>query len=190
MFCNECGAELADNSKFCTQCGNIIHSKSNFQNVHLRCKNCNGVMSYDDEKAIMICPYCGSKELLIENDMVAVERIKNRTYKEIKFREMDMEVEREQIRAKEQKLTEFKRSGLGRVAIVFSIICSVVALFSFGGGKIVAGFVALVQAILFIISLLIGKQIIKTQIENLNVILTIVGLLMIITFFLVLRLKV
>lgn len=46
--------------------------------VIMECSECHGTMQLDEEKAqgIMVCPYCGKKEMIIESDMVKIEKIK------------------------------------------------------------------------------------------------------------------
>ena len=39
----------------------------------------------------MVCPYCGSKELILESDEVTIERIRNATYKDIEHEKMSFE---------------------------------------------------------------------------------------------------
>ena len=41
----------------------------------LKCKSCNGTMEMDEERPILFCPYCGSKELVEESDDVIKARI-------------------------------------------------------------------------------------------------------------------
>ena len=41
----------------------------------LKCKSCNGTMEMDEERPILFCPYCGSKELVEESDEVIKARI-------------------------------------------------------------------------------------------------------------------
>ena len=36
MKCNQCGAEVAEHNNFCTQCGNVINTKSRFQQTQSR----------------------------------------------------------------------------------------------------------------------------------------------------------
>lgn len=47
--------------------------------VQLKCKSCNGVMEVDPEREILNCPYCGSRDLLVESDSVKIEKIKSQT---------------------------------------------------------------------------------------------------------------
>lgn len=82
MYCNNCGARLSDNSKFCNNCGNQVDSVSASGNytMQLKCKNCGGVMSIDPNRQIMSCPYCDSRELMVESDNVKIQNIKSKAY--------------------------------------------------------------------------------------------------------------
>ena len=78
MFCSKCGNELGAGDAFCRECGAKVNAQSN-NIIHLTCQNCGNSMTFDDDKQIVACPYCGSKELLLESDDVKIERIKSNT---------------------------------------------------------------------------------------------------------------
>lgn len=44
--------------------------------ISLKCKDCNGTLDISEDQEIIFCPYCGSKNLIIESDEVKIERIK------------------------------------------------------------------------------------------------------------------
>ena len=56
----------------------------------------------------MVCPYCGSKELILESDEVTIERIRNATYKDIEHEKMSFEQAKYNDRKQEKKTTSFK----------------------------------------------------------------------------------
>lgn len=78
MKCSNCGFENDSGYKFCGRCGNQLNVNEP-KVLRLKCQNCNGVMDVDEDKMIAFCPYCGSKNLIIESDVVRVERIKSKT---------------------------------------------------------------------------------------------------------------
>ncbi len=78
MFCSKCGNELREGDSFCSKCGSEVNAQ-NDKVIHLTCQNCGSSMTFDDNKQIVACPYCGSKELLLESDDVKIERIKSNT---------------------------------------------------------------------------------------------------------------
>ena len=66
--------------------------------VLIRCEHCGGTMTVDDNNSsVLMCPYCGSKELMRESDSVKIEKIKNETQKEIELKKLEFE-ERERKR--------------------------------------------------------------------------------------------
>lgn len=69
--------------------------------VSIRCENCGGTMMVDDNNSsVLMCPYCGSKELIRESDEFKIEKIKNETYREIELKKLEMEergYKREQV---------------------------------------------------------------------------------------------
>lgn len=86
MFCVKCGTELSQDAKFCFNCGTTVcESGSTVKKMQVRCDNCSGVMEIDKERPILLCPYCGSKELIIESDEITAQRIKSSAYKEVEF---------------------------------------------------------------------------------------------------------
>ena len=51
--------------------------------LHLKCKSCYGTMDVSEDREILLCPYCGSKELIIQSDRVKIQKIKSQVYKEV-----------------------------------------------------------------------------------------------------------
>ena len=47
--------------------------------IKLKCKECGGIMDRDENRPILYCPYCGSKELVEESDEVTKARIEAST---------------------------------------------------------------------------------------------------------------
>lgn len=62
-------------------------------------------MTVDEESSVIKCPYCGSTELIRENDNVKIAKIKNDTKKEIEFKKMEYE-DRERERQHKEKVDE------------------------------------------------------------------------------------
>ena len=48
-------------------------------NIQLQCKNCGGNLTIDSQREVLICPFCGSEELITDSDAVAVEKIRQKT---------------------------------------------------------------------------------------------------------------
>ncbi len=196
-FCENCGSFVNESEKLCPDCITTVKPVSDSKTFQMRCKSCNGVMNVDDERKVLICPYCGSKELIAESNEVTIERIRSRTYKEIEFKKLEHEDEKEKRLEEKERNEAFSKSKLSTASLVFAIICGIMTLAGFNSGHLLSGFIALVQTMMFILSLLLGKQIIKldsTRIANIKldnhnsaIILAVIGFLLIIPFFLLMR---
>ena len=49
----------------------------------MKCKKCDGDMTLSKDGKMLICPYCGTTELVDESDAVKTERIRQDAYKEV-----------------------------------------------------------------------------------------------------------
>ena len=100
--------------------------------VSLRCKSCDGVLEIDDDREILFCPYCGSKELFLESDAIKVERMRTKAYRDVELgaqetaKELQMneyEYKKWQEEFKYEKKKQEDRTGLRvSLGIVFGII--------------------------------------------------------------------
>lgn len=66
----------------------------------LKCKSCNGTMEMDEERPILFCPYCGSKELVEESDDVIKARIDANTRLKETEKKLEQEKEIEKIKTR------------------------------------------------------------------------------------------
>ena len=122
MYCVNCGNKVDENAKFCSNCGiRVSEQKNALLTKQLRCRNCNGAMIVDEEQPVMSCPYCGSRELILENDKVTIQRIKSKAHKEIEFAKQrtykDVELGKEEYKNKKDKLESIQFIAL-LIAIV------------------------------------------------------------------------
>ncbi len=127
MFCSKCGNELSDGDAFCSKCGAKVSTNSQ-STIHLVCQHCGSVMDYDDERQIVACPYCGSKELIEESDDVKIERIKSKTVltREKQANDFELEKERYAEELRQRKNSEsWKVIGIG-YAVIFLLIAIVI----------------------------------------------------------------
>ena len=62
--------------------------------VSMRCKECGGLLEGNGNE--LVCPYCGSKELVLDSDAVAVEKIRNETYREFQNKKIEKEEKKEE----------------------------------------------------------------------------------------------
>lgn len=128
MFCSKCGNELSDGDAFCSKCGAKVSTNSQ-STIHLVCQHCGSVMDYDDERQIVACPYCGSRELVEESDDVKIERIKSKTVlaREKQANDFELEKERyaEELRQKKNR-EDFLVFGISAGVMVFIMIATII----------------------------------------------------------------
>lgn len=89
MYCTNCGNKINDGELFCSKCGSKTKQEMTYKLV---CRACGGSLNVDSNN-IAHCPHCGSKEIIIESDNVAVERIKSTTEKELQRMKWEREDE-------------------------------------------------------------------------------------------------
>lgn len=121
MFCSKCGNELSDGDAFCSKCGTAVQSSVK-NAIHLVCQHCGSTMEFDEKHRIIVCPYCGSKELIEESDDVKIERIKSDTV--ITKEKLDYEREQfaEEVRQRENK------DGLKMIVIGLAIMVAILII--------------------------------------------------------------
>ncbi|MBR1703360.1 MAG: zinc-ribbon domain-containing protein [Lachnospiraceae bacterium] len=187
MFCINCGKELVGKSTFCPSCGAKIDSgigqkTLEEKTIKLRCKDCNGIMEVDANNQQLVCPYCGSKELIIDSDAVAVEKIRSNTYKEIEYERIKHEKEKEQKKEIKETRDAYWKSRFSKITITFTAICLLAMFVAFSDKQILAGLIALIQTCLLASSWLMGMQIIKEKKNALHKALAVLAFILIIPF--------
>lgn len=91
MFCHNCGYRFSNEMNFCPNCGQKILNQNKkienntYKTFSLKCKQCGGELTIQSDKTVISCPFCGSKELIIENDVVKVAKINANVNRDIKF---------------------------------------------------------------------------------------------------------
>lgn len=103
------------------------NSDSESKTISLVCKNCKGTMMVDKDRSVLKCPYCGSEELIRENDNVRIVKIKNETQKEIELKKLEFQ-ERERQREYEAKEKDRKDGNIALIVIACFIVLSFLAL--------------------------------------------------------------
>lgn len=151
------------------------------------CKNCGGELNIDPNSETAVCPYCGSSYDVSDSvggsDAVKIEKIKSEAYKAAENARFNHEKEQNKIFAENAELMRFRKGKLSKVLIIFSVICLLTGVLGIQNGHIMAALVSFAQTALFIVSWLMGMQIIKVKIHRLHSALALVGFLMIIPFF-------
>ena len=180
MFYTNCGSEIPAQNNFCSNCGAAVS-----QRVRLRCRECYGTMDVYPNQQILVCPYCDSKELILDSDWVRVERMKNETYKDFQKMKFERDIQKDDLYMEKEEINAFKKGDFSKALIIFAIICAVLFIIRINrdGWDKLGGIIALIQCILFIISWLMGAKIIKKEKYEYYVIVAIVGYSLFIPFF-------
>ena len=125
--------------------------------IHLQCKSCGGNLDIDRNQSLIFCPFFGSRELLIDSDAVAVEKIRQQT----EFKKW----EREDLQQQREENEKYKNSKAGNVALVFAIICGLMFVGSVTIIRSVPNFLRslslLLQTASFLLSFLIRKETVR-----------------------------
>ena len=92
----------------------------------LKCHQCGGAIQLDDDRQVLFCPYCGSQELLIDNDSdeVKIARITSRTA-------LAKQKEKNRHEEEMRKVTEndlIKNRDDNRNSLIVTSICLIVML--------------------------------------------------------------
>ena len=87
--------------------------------VKLVCEDCGGTMNIDADKQILMCPFCGSKKIILEGDEVKISKI-----------QADADVEKQRINRDIEvaKIDETKRKDKEENAALIFLCVFAVAL--------------------------------------------------------------
>lgn len=150
------------------------------------CSNCGGQLNIDNLKDTVECPYCGTSysvsELTGESDAVRIEKIKSNTQKEIEKEKQKNENEKNNIQEEKEQIEKFKKSKFSKVLILFSVIGVLMVATAFNDGRTLAGLVAILMTVLFIITYLMKNHTIKEPKKGISTILAIVAFILIVPF--------
>ncbi|MBE6985600.1 MAG: hypothetical protein E7434_08360 [Ruminococcaceae bacterium] len=151
------------------------------------CKSCGGHIEMGDLQDVVVCSYCGtafsSAELLNESDAVRTARIHAQAAKEIEATRMKDAAERAQREEKRSATENFKKSKFSKVLIICAVISAFLSIVELSDGFSVSGMIALIQTVLFLISWLMGRGVIKEKIKSMHTLSAVVAFLLIIPFF-------
>lgn len=125
MFCQYCGEKISDDANYCSKCGGkVANDITQVKMKQLRCQSCGGELSVNGNQQLLLCPYCGSKELIIESDAIRVAKITSDTYRDIEFEKQKTEIQIRQMDIEEknrQELRAFYSKVIGLLMILGSI---------------------------------------------------------------------
>lgn len=132
MFCSQCGNKLQDNVKFCSSCGCKVISESQSNIVKLRCRDCGGKMTIDDNREVIACPFCGSEEIILESDSLKAERVRSDARVKVAYANRDAKIEKYHAE-RDVKVAEYdyndrkgKRSFHGKVLTLIAGLAAMI----------------------------------------------------------------
>lgn len=168
MYCSNCGNKILNNVKFCSCCGaeittnETVENCNNTKTILLKCKNCNGELIVDENQQIVLCPYCGSKELMVESDSVKTAKIVSNAYRDVEIGKQQTSIEMQRIAIEEKHRAEkeyvhSKIMGLllllGSIALF--ILCVEIQTILNGGARL---FITIACFVLFILGCCLLKR--------------------------------
>lgn len=174
MYCHNCGTDLDAGTCFCPKCGAAVAAADvnpsvSFVNVH--CSSCGAPMQLSDDKTALSCEYCGAKKIIVENENVVLERLRN-----------EVKQEQKTIASEQDILSKYRQGVFMRLTIVFAVLSLGGCFVAFLDGRIYAGITAVAQIILFALSLLIGNRVFRVKPVWLYIVFGVLGLLMVSLF--------
>lgn len=154
MICGKCGTELSQNIKFCPNCGVAVHDSrtpvQSVKRIQIKCNTCDGVMEIDKDRPILLCPYCGSKELIIESDEITAQRIKSSAYKEVEFEKQktyrEVELGKRELELK-GKINSFILLLIGFAIVLLGVVVTYYSLWNVSCLGLSIGVVVLIGGI-------------------------------------------
>lgn len=183
MFCRYCGKEISENAKFCSECGMDQSVNQAVKTIKLKCEHCGATMDVKEGSNVVYCSYCGTKQLILDSDVVAKEKVKANVFKEIELTKIKNEEVKQNKKEQKEEFNKYKKSKLSKFSIVVAVICLICAFMAFKSKHYLAFIIAFVQNALFTYSWLSGMQIVKEKVKNLHVALAILAFVLIIPYF-------
>ena len=117
-----------------------------------------------------------------DSDDVKIQKIKSQTEKEMVAEKIRKEEEQEKKKELKEEIEKFKKGKFSKLLIISTIICGLFTTVEFNDGFSTISFIPLIQTILFILSWLIGMQIIKTEKKKIYYLFAILGFVLIIPY--------
>ena len=124
MKCPKCGKTIRNDSSYCYVCGANVAEGGTGTKL-LVCKSCGGQLDISENEEYVYCPFCGSKNLIIESDTVKIEKNRNKTRREIEKDKNDADVKKAIIKAKAESSSGRRwliAAGLYTVVIIVMIV--------------------------------------------------------------------
>lgn len=183
MHCFNCGCELPDDAKYCISCGIRVDQSDSFEKKTCFCRNCGGIMDMDEDGEMLTCPFCGTKEMIVESDAVKMQKIRSRAYQEAERERMDREAEAKIEEEWEREYNSFNSGRLKWAIILLGLINFCVGIDHFRDGYFLSALTRLASAALFMVSWLMGKQIIRSENKRLYELTTVAAIVVMLISF-------
>lgn len=90
--------------------------------VKLTCSDCGGTMDIDADKKVLLCPFCGSKKIILESDEVKIAKIQADADVEKARMEHESEMRRQEYDNEEQKRNDKEENIILIVVGIFLIV--------------------------------------------------------------------
>ena len=78
--------------------------------ILMKCKACGATVQVNSEQTELICPYCKSKELILDSDAVKAEKVRSQAYVEVEKEKLKHDKEMNEASIEENEINEFKKS--------------------------------------------------------------------------------
>ena len=179
---------MPEGSKFCPNCQTKVKiKKETITTVQMKCKSCGGLLDVKEDALVLECPFCNSKEMIVESDSVTIERIKSRTHKDIEFAKLQYEVENKKRKDERAEIKAFKKGIASKFLILFTLICVFFFCMDMFYKDFVTAIIAFIQVCLFILAWLMGMHFIKEPKHLFRLVPTLIGIILFIPLILVPR---
>lgn len=97
---------------------------SEINTIKLTCEDCGGTMDINSSQNVIMCPFCGSKRIVLDNDEVKIAQIK-----------ANAEVEKQRImkdvEMKKQEAEESERETRSGYILLFTSFFFLIVVFAF-----------------------------------------------------------
>ena len=79
--------------------------------MNTKCKHCGGDMNLAEDGKSLICPYCGSTEIIEESDAVKIQQIRSDANAEIEREKLKHELEKDKLKSEISREKSFKKAS-------------------------------------------------------------------------------
>lgn len=117
--------------KYCPFCGEVVKNENGVKTILLKCKQCNKNMNISENERILYCPYCGCKEMIIENDSVKTASIHANAYRDVELGKQQTVLKMKQMDIDEKNRTEtvgYRRKKSGFFLMLGSVLFFILAV--------------------------------------------------------------